>query len=147
MFRFPFSGDPRVALFGLTMFSQANPGLEKQLQFFANMLEATSNSLAVIRGEMENYQTAMVSLAPSKTEFSTKPVQQQQDVPCSYTTPNQSPIEQVPQEAASATVSNMEVSESISDQLDQQLDRLAQNDPVKMSEFLDQLEQLINKYR
>ncbi|MEG6521202.1 hypothetical protein [Desulfotomaculum sp. 1211_IL3151] len=142
MFRFPILNDPRIALFGLTMFSQANPRLEKQLEFFANMLEATSNSLAVIQGEMQNYQTSMVSLASPKTDYATKPVQQQ-DIPGSYTTPNQSPIEQIPQEPAYSTISTMEVNEAISEQLDQ----LAQRDPVKMNKFLDELEQLINKYR
>lgn len=143
MFRFPLLGDPRLALFGLTMFSQANPGLEKQLEFFANMLEATRNSLAVIRGEMQNYQTSMVTLTPQKNNFSTQPVQQQQDIPGSYTNPNQLPIEQVPQEPDYANVSTMEVS----NQLGKQLNRLAQRDPVKMNEFLDELEKLINKYR
>ncbi|GAB6182218.1 hypothetical protein JCM14036_35370 [Desulfotomaculum defluvii] len=147
MFRFPL-GDPRLALFGLTMFSHSNPGLEKQLEFFANMLEATRNSLAVIRGEMHNYQASMTSLVPQKMEYSTQPVQEQEDIPSNYTNPNQPTGEEVlTQQSAYSNVTTLDVKEEVGNQLEKQLDRLAQDNPEKINAFLNELEQLIKKYR
>ncbi|MEW6698646.1 MAG: hypothetical protein ACOY35_04320 [Bacillota bacterium] len=148
MFRFPPFNDPRVALFGLTLFNNANPSLERQLEIFANILEATRNSLSVIRGEMHNFETSMVSIAAPKTDFSTQPVHEtiHQDPPVNYTNPNYTHTPSQAQQPYT-TVQTMDVKDERENQVRDQLERYIQNNPDKMNEFLDDLECLIRKYR
>ncbi|ABO49705.1 hypothetical protein Dred_1171 [Desulforamulus reducens MI-1] len=148
MFRFPLLHDPRAVLFGITLFSQNSPGLEKQLEVFANMLEATRNSLSVIRGEMHNFEASLFSSLPaSKTEFSTKPVGEQ-PVPITYTNPNQPSFEPtITLEPTVPSAPTVDAIEEINNQLEKQLDRLAHSNPDSINEFLNDLERLIRKYR
>ncbi|SHF02846.1 hypothetical protein [Desulforamulus putei] len=148
MFRFPPLRDPRVALFGLTLFNHANPGLEKQLEIFANILEATRNSLSAIRSEMHNFESSMFSITAPKTEFTTQPVHEtvQQDAAISYTNPNYTqPASQVQQPYT--TVQTMDIKDERENQVKDQLERFIRQNPDKMNEFLDDLERLIRKYR
>ncbi|MEW6063605.1 hypothetical protein P378_15895 [Desulforamulus profundi] len=148
MFRFPPFRDPRAALFGLTLFNSANPGLEKQLEVFAHILEATRNSLSVIRGEMHNFETSMLSLTAPNTDCTTQPVHEtvQQDATISYTNPNHTQTSSQTQQSYT-TVQTMDVKDEREKQVKEQLERFIQQNPNKMNEFLDDLERLIRKYR
>ena len=150
MFRLPPIQDPRMALFGLTMLSQKNPAMEQQLEMVAGILEATRNSLSVIRGEMHNFQTSMYSLAAGPSdEFKTQPVQVTEeqyttDIPMNYTNPNYpnpNPNYPLPttQEQFQPVVETMNAKD--------QLERFINANPENMKDFLDDLERLIRKYR
>lgn len=146
MFRYDPTKDPRAALFGLSLFNHAHPGFEHQLEFFANVLEATRNSLSIIRGEVKNFETSMNSLAlQPKTEFSTQPVHQpkEEDAVSSYTNPNYA----APSSQSQSYQSTVETMDVKSNELKRSLERIIEENPNKMNEFLDELEQLINKYR
>lgn len=144
MFRgFPNFKDPRAALFGLTLFSHSNPGLEKQLEVFANILEATRSSLSAIRSEMHNYETSMLSAtAPG---FSTQPVSEpvEEEINPSYTNPNYNP----PQSQAYPTVETMNAKDDSLQAVKEKLDRFMDQNPERLNSFLDDLERLIRKYR
>lgn len=149
MFRLPPINDPRVALFGLTMLSQKNPAMEQQLEMLASLLEATRNSLSVIRGEMHNFQTSVHSLAAEPSSFTTQPVQTTQEEntvdtninyanPPIYTNPNYiPPVDQ--EEQPQPVVETMNVRNK--------LERFMEENPASINDFLDELEQLIKKYR
>lgn len=152
MFRFSPLKDPRAALFGLTLFSHQNPNLEKQLEMFANILDATRNSLSIIRGEMHNFEASMLSAisAPNKseTDFVTKPVSEE-DPPMSYTNPNYTePASQTNTYQNQTYLSNENTIDFNSDdQAKESLQRIMEIHPDKMNDFLDDLERLIRKYR
>ena len=150
MFRLPPIDDPRMALFGLTMLSQKNPAMEQHLEMVAGILEATRNSLSVIRGEMRNFQASMYSLAAgTPPEFSTQPVhateeQYTTDIPLNYSNPNYSnpnPNYPLPttQEEFPPVMETMHVKDK--------LERVIKAIPENMKDFLDDLERLIRKYR
>ncbi|AQS58611.1 hypothetical protein B0537_05620 [Desulforamulus ferrireducens] len=147
MFRLPPLNDPRVALFGLTMLSQKNPAMEQQLEILANLLETTRNSLAVIRSEMHNFHTSVHSLASQpNVNYTTQPVQpteEEPDVTMSYDNPpiytNPNYIPSVDQEEQPPMVETMKVKG--------ELERFMKEKPANINAFLDELEQLIKKYR
>lgn len=149
MFRLPPISDPRVALFGLTMLSQKNPAMEQQLEMLASLLEATRNSLSVIRGEMHNFQTSVHSLAAEPNTFTTQPVQTTAEEntvdtnisyanPPIYTNPNYIPPADQ-EEQPQPLVETMNVRNK--------LERFMEENPASISDFLEELEQLIKKYR
>lgn len=152
MFRFSPLRDPRAALFGLTMFSQQNPQLEKQLEMIAGILEAARNSLSVIRGEMHNFEASMLSAtaAPQpEPEFATKPVHQEEPQ-VSYTNPNYSQSSSMTnsyQDQSYAPANDSDAMESTPENVTDQLQRLMRQNPANMNDFLDELENLIRKYR
>lgn len=143
--------DPRAALFGLTLFSNANPGLEKKLENFAQILEATRNSITAIRSEMSNYETSMYSLtqppkAP-KSSLTTQPVHPVEDTPQSY-----APSEPY-QENYQMPVSTMEVKRAnnsanqVKTRLEKQIERFLEEKPDTLDHFLKDIEEVIKKYR
>ncbi|CCO09040.1 hypothetical protein [Desulforamulus hydrothermalis] len=154
MFRLPPFGDPRIALFGLTMFTQANPGLEKQLEVFANILAATRNSLSAIRSEMHNFEASMLSLATPKTAYTTQPVHETagpNDAAAGHSSANYSQTNfQQPTVQPEQTYTNMQTMEVNTEQqtrLRETLENMIKQNPDKLTEFLDDLERLIKKYR
>lgn len=151
MFRLPPLKDPRAALFGLTLFSQQNPNLEKQLEMFANILDSTRNSLSIIRGEMHNFQASMLSaMSPpeSQSEFVTKPVTEEEP-PISYTNPNYNEPANQPDTYQNQTYPTLEnnIDLNSDNEAKERLQRIMDIKPDKMNDFLDDLERLIRKYR
>ncbi|GAB6157021.1 hypothetical protein JCM39194_02210 [Desulfotomaculum varum] len=153
MFRLPPFRDPRVALFGLTMFTQANPGLEKQLEVFANILEATRHSLSTIRSEMRNFEASMLSLATPKANYTTQPVHETAD-PNDAASGHSSNYSQtnyqqsnVQPEQSYTNMQTMEVNAERQTRLRESLENMIKQNPDKLQEFLDDLERLIRKYR
>jgi len=133
--------DPRVALFGLTLFSHVNPGLERQLETFASILEVTRKSLAAIRGEMQNYETSMLSaVSPVKATYSTQPVhpsQVEQEPVSNYTGVNYNqPSSQI----------YMQAEENKQGEVKEQLVRYLDQNPDNLQDFLYELEGLLRKY-
>ncbi|MDO7786509.1 hypothetical protein [Desulforamulus aquiferis] len=163
MFRqLPNLNDPRLALFGLTLFSNANPGLENKLESFAQVLEATRNSISAIRAEMQNYQTSMYSLAQlpqkaaTKNEFTTQPVHPMEEEPSvqeNYTNQeyNQTYSNVPYQENYEMPVNTMEVKKKepgkIKTQLERQLEKFLEEKPDKLEDFLNDIEKVLKKYR
>lgn len=166
MFRFfPPMRDPRAALFGLTLFS--NPDLERNLDLFANILETTRKSIAVIRGEMQTFETSMHSLMlPPKEDMATKPVEipvEQETVTNYYHqnynqnyTPNYTQSPTQPQEEAplqppeqfpyEQPVTTMEVKEDPTSEINEPLERYYEEKSGKWESFLEELQQLVDKY-
>ncbi|AEF94829.1 hypothetical protein Desca_1988 [Desulfotomaculum nigrificans CO-1-SRB] len=146
MFRtHPAFRDPRMMLFGLSLFSQANPNLERQLEVFANALEATRNSLSVIRGEMKNFETSLKAVAqPDPPPFTTQPVHlpAMEQPAAAYTDAD---CQQTP-DTYQPVAGTMQVADPIAE-AKERLVRFMEEKPDKLQDFLDELEALIQKYR
>lgn len=154
--RSPFN-DPRVALFGLTLFSNANPGIEKRLENFAQVLENTRNSIIAIRSEMQQFETSMYSLnKPPKANVSTQPVhppkeQQPDNSNYNQTYPqspnyNQGPVFE-PEITTMEVKQNQANKERLKTQLEKQLEKYLVEKPEKLDDFLADLEEIIKKYK